>query len=118
MFENEYVAAVIGPKLLPLCHSCSSLSDLCSEFEKQWGFRLNRTKAQRWLSILGITPRSQTVFLGLQAEPTYNPVGVTPLEPQDVDLDAGFGGRLPDSFMQGAMPGGVFANVDMPGFKE
>lgn len=127
MFEEEYVRLVIAPKLLPICAKCSSLQDVCSEFRDQWGFALNRSRALRWLEILGITPRKQTLFVGLgsaetaclpsppppPAQPDLGPGPDTFAPPIDVPGQTRFPG-----FTNMAPPGSMFANVPMPGFSE
>lgn len=121
MFEEEYIRLVIGPKLLPLCAKCSSMQEVCSEFRDQWGFTLNRTRALRWLDVLGITPKKQTLFVGLapvvsRPEPAMIDLGPGPdtsAPPIDVPGQAHFPG-----FTNMAPPGSMFSNVPLPGFSE
>lgn len=121
MFEEEYVRSVIGPKLLPICAKATSITEVCAEFANQWGFTLNRSRALRWLGILGVTPRKQTLFVGLAA--AENPT--SPAEGFDIDLGPGpevkdasvdVPGQMRFSFPNIAPPAGMFANVPMPGF--
>lgn len=119
MFEEDYVQLVIAPKLHPIIATATSLQEVCREFEAKWGYPLNRSRALRWLGMMGVTPRKQTLFLG--AAPT--PVAAVP-------VDDGFGpgpelppprdlaGQVRFPFMDAPPPAGMFANVQMPGFSE
>ena len=126
MFEEEYVRLVIAPKLLPICAKCSSLQDVCSEFRDQWGFTLNRSRALRWLEILGITPRKQTLFVGLGSaetaclpSPPPPPVDVREDDPPAYPPTQEIQGQMRfPGFTNIAPPGSMFANGPVPGFSE
>ena len=118
MFEDEYVHAVIGPKLLPLCAEASSIKDVCSAFKRTYGYNISAKKLTHWLQLLGIRPEKKVLFVGLQAPSAAEPVGGDDIHfnpPLDTVAQA------PSRFappIDIAPPMGMFTNVPMPGFSE
>lgn len=115
MFEDEYVHAVIGPKLLPLCAEAPSIKHLCSAFKAAHGYNVSAKKVTHWLSLLGIRPEKKVLFVGLvpptgsagPVEDDLPPLELVPVQPSRhaprIDI---------------APPMGMFTNVPMPGFSE
>ena len=113
MFEDEYVHAVIGPKLLPLCAEASSIKGVCSAFKNVYGYNVSAKKLTHWLSLLGIRPEKKVLFVGLQAP---SPVDLT----EDIHFNPPLD-PVPAKFappLNIAPPMGMFTNVPMPGFSE
>ena len=115
MFENEYVHAVIGPKLLPLCAEAASIRDVCSAFKLTYGYNISAKKLTHWLSLLGIRPEKKVLFVGLVPPTGSAGPGEDDLPPLDTVAQA------PSRFappIDIAPPMGLFTNVPMPGFSE
>lgn len=111
MFESEYVALVIKPKIdLVLEDGVGSIAELTSKFNKTFECKVSKSRVTEWLKAIGYRV-TRTVQIDRPHKPVPRPAPVPAMVEE-------FQTRHRQEQFNFPPPTGMFVNVPMPGFQE
>lgn len=115
MFEDEYIAVIIKPKIdMILVDGVESIGQLVARFNKAYKCKVSKNRMARWLKAMNYRVTRKVEI----TSPTVRKAKVEPARPSNPEPTSEFMTQHRQQFFNYPPPTSVFSNVQMPGFQE